>query len=200
MGTFIEYLKAYENSLKINKKGITITLSGLSGSGKTTIAEVLAKNLNLKLINSGDIYRSLAEESKVSLEEFSAKHNDEVDYEIDKRSLKFAKEGNVLIVGRLAGWVAGDNADLKIFVKCSLKERAKRVALREGKTFEEAKKDILARDKSDINRAKKLYGINLKDLSIYDLIINNDKLSFEEAKIIPVKKVQALLKKKALLI
>ena len=45
---------------EIVKKGITITVSGLSGTGKGTVSDALAKEFKLKKISSGDLFRKLA--------------------------------------------------------------------------------------------------------------------------------------------
>ena len=41
---------------------VTITISGSPGSGKTTIAKLLAKKLGIKYVYSGDIFRKKAKE------------------------------------------------------------------------------------------------------------------------------------------
>lgn len=180
MGTFIKKLAKFDKSLKIKKKGITITISGLSGAGKTTIAKEIAKVGKLKLVNSGDIFRQIAKEKKMPLEQFSKIRKPEIDYELDKRTIKLAKEGNVVIVGRIAGYAAGDYADWKIFVDCALDIRAKRVAKREGKSVTKAKKDIEKRDKADADHYWKLYKIDDTDKKIYDIVINTSYLTKKE--------------------
>jgi cytidylate kinase len=116
MGTFIKKLQKFDKSIKMKKNGITIAIAGLSGTGKTTVAEEIAKIGKFKLVNSGDIIRQIAKERKVSLEEFAKLAEPDIDYELDKRTIKLAKEGNIVIVGRLAAFAAGDYADWKIFV------------------------------------------------------------------------------------
>ena len=48
-----------------------ITISGLPGSGTTTVAKLLAERLGYKLISAGDVFRKLAMERGMTLEEFS---------------------------------------------------------------------------------------------------------------------------------
>lgn len=180
MGTFIKKLSKFDKSLRIKKRGMTITVSGLSGSGKSTVAEPVARTLRFKLVNAGDIFRQIAKEKKMKLEEFSKIAGPEVDYEIDRRMLKLAKEGNVVLIGRLAGFTAGDYADWKIFVDCPLDIRAERIAKRENKSIAKAKKGIIKRDKRDAKRYIKLYRIDDSDKRIYDIIINTGYISKKE--------------------
>ena len=196
--TYIKFLEPFEKEFakKIKKKGLTITVSGPAGSGKSTGAKAIAKALRLKYVYVGKIFRDIAKRRGLSLEEFSALREKEVDWEADKRTLKLAMKGNVVLDGRLTGWVAGDWADLKIYYECPLEIRAERAAERDKKSKEEALRDIKKRDEEDNKKYKKLYGIDLFDKSIYDLIIDNSKFSLEDAKTIPVKLVKEFLRKK----
>lgn len=196
--TYIKFLEPFEKEFakRIKKKGLTITVSGPASSGKSTGAKAIAKALRLKYVYVGKIFRDIAKRRGLSLEEFSALREKEVDWEADKRTLKLAMKGNVVLDGRLTGWVAGDWADLKIYYECPLEIRAERAAERDKKSKEEALRDIKKRDEEDNKKYKKLYGIDLFDKSIYDLIIDNSKFSLKDAKTIPVKLVKEFLKKK----
>ena len=59
----------------------------------------------------------------------------------------------------------GSNAPLAV--------RAKRIAGREGTTVEEAKREIMARERSEGIRYKSIYGIDLGDTRIFDLMIDS---------------------------
>jgi len=195
--TFIKFLEGYEKELseKIKKRGLTITVSGLSGSGKSTGAKAIAQSLNLKYVSAGKILRQVAKDKKIKLIDIVKSREPEIDYEMDRRTLKLAMEGNVVLDGRLTGWVAGDWADVKIFYECDLKVRAERVAKRDSITQEKAKEVIQNRDEEDHNIYQSLYGIDSYDKSIYDIIINNEKLTMDEAKRIPVNLVKKHIKR-----
>ncbi len=193
--TFIEFLEPYERefSRKIKKKGLTITVSGLSGAGKSLGARAIAKEFNLNYVSAGKILRDEAERRGISLEKFCEIREPEIDYAMDIRSLKLAIEGNVVLDARLSGWVAGKWADAKVFFDCSLDIRAERVAKRDKISVEEAKKRLKKRDEVDHEKYKKLYGIDSYDKSIYDIVIDNDNLRKEE-----VKRLSIMLVKKHL--
>lgn len=195
MRTKIDFLKQFEDEFKKTKKRLTITVSGPASSGKTTGAKAIASAFNLRYFSAGEIFRDMAKKRRIPLERFSEIREREVDYEIDKNILRLAMEGNCVLDGRLTGWAAGDHAEAKIYYECSLKTRAERAAKRDKKPFEESLRDIKRRDEEDNKKYKKLYGIDLFDKSIYNVIINNEKITLRENEIIAVKRVRKIIKK-----
>ena len=158
-----------------------ITISGVPGSGTTTITKQLSKKLQLPIVNTGDIFRELANEHDMGLVEFGkyVESNADIDEELDKRQLKYAHAGNVILEGRLAGWLMKANKikAFTIFLKADLEVRIERVMGRENKSYAQVKSEVLAREKCELDRFKKLYNVNYQDESIYDLIIQTSKLS-----------------------
>ncbi|MDI6806361.1 MAG: cytidylate kinase family protein [Candidatus Aenigmarchaeota archaeon] len=202
MKTYLKFLYSHEKKLgkKLRKRGLTITVSGLAGSGKTTGAKAIAKALKLKYYEIGAIQKSLARKRKISLEQQVKTRANKIDYMMDRKSLELAMRGGCVIVARLAGWVAGRWADAKILYVAPINVRAKRVARKEGISINEAKKRIRSRDIDDRKKYKKIYGIDLQDKSIYDIIIDNSKISLEEGKKIVVRSTKDFLKKKKIVI
>ena len=194
--TYIKFLEPLERKFKkeMKKIGLTITVSGLSGSGKTTASKSIARAFKLKHVEAGEIFREIAKERGLELHEFSKVREKEVDYEVEIRTLKLAMKGNVVLNGRLTGWVAGDWADVKIFYDCPLKVRAERIAKRDGISFEKAFRIIKERDEADREKYLKLYGIDSFDKSIYDIVIDNEKLTLKQAKELPVELIKKFLK------
>jgi len=162
------------------KRCLVVTVSGLAGSGTTTLCRNLASYYGFKHVYAGMIFREMAKEMGMSLQEFQeyAEMHPEIDREVDRRQVEAAKECNVVIEGRLAGWMVKD-ADLKVWLDAPIMERAKRVARREGISVEEAFVRIAEREKGNKKRYLNLYGIDIDDKSIYDLIINTAKWSPE---------------------
>jgi predicted cytidylate kinase len=154
-----------------------ITISGTPGSGKSTVANILENRLGIKYIYSGMIFRQLADEHKMSLEEFGSycEKNPDIDRELDKRQIDILKEGNVILEGRLAGWLAVKNNinALKVFINADIDIRAERIAKREEGNIYQRKREIINREISEEKRYMKYYNIELKDLSIYDIIIDS---------------------------
>ena len=194
MKSYLKFLSKYENLL-VKKLGLTITVSGLSGSGKTTVAKEIAEVFNLKLINAGDVFREHARRNKIPLDEMSESLSPEIDYQIDKMMLGLAQKGGCVLVARLSAWVAGDWADCKIFVQCNKTIRYKRVAKREALSLSRAKIAVENRDNRDRQRYKRLYNVDTDDKTIYDLIINNNQISLEELKKQTIKRIKNFLRK-----
>ncbi len=163
------------------KYGLVIAVSGLPGSGKSTLAKILADNLGLNYVSSGKLFREMAREKGMSLEEFTkyAELNHSIDKEIDHRALKEAMKGCAVIDGHIAAWVVKKYAHLKIFLKASREVRARRVSRRDRVPFKKALNQVVLRDESEVKRFREIYGIDMNDLSIFDLVINTEKFNVE---------------------
>ena len=168
-----------------------ITISGLPGSGTTTVAKILASKLKYKFISAGEIFRNLAEKNKLPLNEFSklAAENPEYDLYVDEYQKKIGeREDNIIIEGRLSGWFVKDA--FKVWIFASDETRYKRIAKREKKRFEEVKKETKEREKIEKNRYMRFYGINIDDLSIYHLVINSEYFNAESIANIIIKALE----------
>ncbi len=162
-----------------------ITISGPPGSGKTTVAKVLASRLGYELVSGGEIFREMAREMGMDLVEFSryAEKNWEIDRRLDSRLVELARsKENVVIDSRLSGWLMHLNGipAYKVFVDASLDVRVSRIRKREGGDEESVKRATLLRESSEKKRYLEIYGIDFDDLSIYDLVVNSDSLTPEE--------------------
>jgi len=156
---------------------ITITISGTPGSGKSTVGMLLSEKTGLKYVYSGDIFRKTAKKYNMSLEEFGSycETHKEVDKELDDYQLEILRSGNVIVEGRIAGWIAYRNniPALKVILHADIETRAGRIVNRESGDVEKRKQEMLIREKSEALRYKNYYNIDLKDTSIYDLVIDS---------------------------
>ena len=155
-----------------------IVVGGLPGSGKTTFAKLLAEKLGFRYVGTGALFRSMATERRMSLEEFSryAEAHDEIDRMIDEEQVRQAQEGDVVVDSRLGAWMI-DDADLKVCLIASLEERARRAAGRDGLEPEEARRKVAEREKSEKKRYREFYGIDVTELERFDLIVNSETFS-----------------------
>ena len=159
-----------------------ITVSGPPGSGKSTAADGLAAELGLGHVSGGDIFRELADEREMSLAEFGelAEADDRIDRNLDRRLREIAMhEDDLVLESRLAGWLAGDHADIRLWLDAPLDVRARRIADREETTVEQARQMTEAREASERKRYEAYYGIDIEDRRIYDLAMNTAR--WEEA-------------------
>ena len=140
-----------------------ITIGGLAGSGTTTAAKILSEKLQIPYLSAGEIFRQMAVEKGMDIMEFGkfAEGNDEIDLEIDRRQAMLAKEKQDLIVeGRLSAHFV--EADLKIWFVAPLDIRIERICMREGKTRETVKTEIITRGESEATRYQEIHGIDIE--------------------------------------
>jgi len=156
---------------------VLITLSGLPGSGTSTVARSVATRLGLDHLDGGTVFRTMASERGVTLAEFAriAEADDAIDRALDDRLVERARDGDVLLESRLAGWLATRAAlrALRIWIHCDEVERARRVGGRDGHGVDDALAVNQEREASERARYQDFYGIDLQDLSIYDLVIDS---------------------------
>lgn len=163
---------------EIKPKKLVITVSGLHGTGKTTYAKALAETFNLKHISAGEIFRQIAKEKGLTLQDLTnlAKKDKRIDEFVDSKIKETAEKGSVVIDGLLSAWMAKDKADIKIYLFAPDDVRFKRIALREKISYEEAKRLTLEREKAEKERYKKFYGLDIDNLTVYDIVFNTDLL------------------------
>jgi cytidylate kinase len=152
-----------------------LTVSGPPGSGKSTTAAGLAESLGYEHVSGGDIFRELAAERGLSLAEFNARAEEdpEIDRTLDRRLAAVASDrDDVVLESRLAGWLAGGDADLRLWLTAPLDVRAARIADREGGPVDRVREETRRRERSEAGRYDEYYGIDIDDLSIYDLALN----------------------------
>ena len=156
-----------------------ITISGPAGSGKSTAAAELAARLGYDHVSGGDIFRELAAERDLTALELNklAEEDDQIDRDLDRRLREVAAARDDLVLeSRLAGWMAGEHADFRVWLDAPLGVRADRIADREGKDPNLARTETEARADSEAKRYEAYYGIDIDDLSIYDLVLNTARL------------------------
>ena len=156
-----------------------IAVSGPPGCGATTVCEGLSTALDCGYVSGGDIFRELAEDRGMSLSQLIAKTDgtDEIDRALDQRLRTIAEEWGAsnkpfILESRLAGWLAGNRADLRIWLDAPEEVRVERTTDRE-----EMEAEMRVREVSEAGRYRSYYGIDIDDRSFYDLAINTARWS-----------------------
>ena len=164
-----------------------ITISGMPGSGKTTVAKLLATKLNYKYYSIGDMRGKLAQERGMTIDELNRLGEKEswTDKEVDEYQKKLGKtEDNFIVEGR-TGFHFIPNSK-KMFFKVDFKVGAERIFKdqrpdeQDYESVESTLKWIKQRMESDKKRYLKWYNINCWDENNYDTIIDTTDLTPEQ--------------------
>ena len=159
-----------------------ITVSGPHGTGKSTYAAQLADALRIRHVSAGAVFRRIAKEKKISLEELGEKalEDPSIDKLVDQRTIAEADKGNVVIDGQLAGWILKDKSDLRIYLTAPEDIRLERIAKRHKVGLREARAQTEQRESVQRERYLRHYGFQVEDRSIYHLILDTSLGSIED--------------------
>ena len=157
-----------------------ITISGLAGSGTTTVCDRLCARLGWAYVNAGAVFRGLAQEAGLSLAELGRRAEADgcIDRQLDRRLVAQARErAPVVVEGRVTGWMAQRHQlpALKVWLQAALAVRAERVGQREGKPLAQALAETRQREASEAQRFATHHQIALSDLSVYDLVVDTER-------------------------
>jgi len=155
---------------------VLLTISGLPGSGTTTVSRILSQKHGLEIVSAGEVFRSLAKDYGMTLAEFGelAESDDSIDLKIDELQKDIARtRDNIILEGRLAGHMAA--CALKVWIKAPVEVRVRRIVARESGSFEQKLNETKEREASEAIRYSSIYGIDIGDLSVYDLVIDSMK-------------------------
>ena len=163
-----------------------ITLSGSPGSGKSTVAKLLAKALKYKHYSAGQFMRDMAKERKITLaalQKEAQEDNGVIDKEIDKCTLALVKKDQFIIDGRMA-WHFLPRAK-KIFLDVEIATGARRIFLQGrddeySKEYYDALNQVKKRIASERLRYKQYYHLDPYDPKHYDFVIDTTERTPKE--------------------
>lgn len=163
----------------------TITIGGLAGTGTSTLSRLVAARLDLPYVYTGAIFREQAAQRGLTVEEFNllCQQDPAVDRSLDDEQLRLLRLGELLLEGRMAGWIAATNGDvdaLGVWVVCDEEERIRRIVARDGGDATEALERTRQRETSELARYRRYYGADIVDRSHYDLVLDSTASSPEQ--------------------
>jgi len=171
----------------------SIVISGWPAVGKTTIAGKLSEEFGLVMYNGGDILKMLAAEKGYSTarddwwdtadaKKFmqERKSDPSFDKKVDKKLSDLVKKGDVVITSYTVPWLVKEESVIKLWLRGSPENRARRMANRDGISFAEAKKIIALRDDENKEIYRRMYGFHFgEDLTVFDYMLNTDRLPLD---------------------
>ena len=175
--------------MSMAKEKVVICVAGLTACGKSTAARRLAKKYGLEYVSGGTALKELALEvgyqpkgngwweTNEGIRFIEERLRDQqFDKKLDSQLLELAERGNVVLDSWTMPWLS--KKGFKIWLEVSPRERAKRLASRNGIRVEEAKRFIHAKDEKTKTIYETLYGFRLgEDYSPFDLILNSETLT-----------------------
>jgi len=160
-----------------------VTVSGLPGSGTTSLAQHLAKTHQFDLISAGEVFRQMAAEHHMDLTEFGrlAEKDPCFDRMIDERQKEIAlAHEDIIVEGRLSAWFVPE-ADLRVWLFAPLDTRIQRIQARDTPgDIETAANLTREREACEALRYRTYYHIDIEDLSPYHLVLNSGLWGVDE--------------------
>jgi cytidylate kinase len=177
---------------KNEKKKIVICISGMTGSGKSTVAKRLAEKYGLGYFSGGNALKILAQEEGYNsdvrgwwetaegLNFLKQRMGDPAfDKKIDEKMLELAAEGNIVLDSWTMPWLLKEG--FKVWLEASPQVRAKRVVTRDSISVEDALKALTEKDERTRQIYKSLYGFDLgHDLTPFNLVLATDELGADD--------------------
>lgn len=173
-------------------KKLVICISGMAGTGKSTLAKKLAAKYGLRYFSGGDALRALAADEGFNsssngwwespeglcfLEKRKA--DSSFDKAVDEKLLQYADQGNVLLDSWTMPWLVKEG--FKIWLSASVAKQAERIAKRDHMTAAEALEALKEKEARTKAIYKQLYGFSLsEDFAPFNFILDTDNLSAEE--------------------
>ena len=163
-----------------------ISLAGDLGSGKSTVSKILIERLGAEYYSTGAIVRSIAEKHGMSVVELNVymETHPEIDNEIDDGLRALSSVDKLLVIDSRMAWHFTEGT-FKVYLSADPETSALRImsANRVGEhaaTLEDTVRETKERRESEKKRYMTQYGVDIKDLMNYSVIIDTTAATPEE--------------------
>ena len=191
----------------IERKKI-ITIGGRPGSGKSTAAKAVAKELGFMHFSSGDLFRAVSREHGQDLLEsnLAAEKADgisQIDQLVDERLREIGKHEDEIVIDSRMAWHWMPNS-FQVFLNLDIETAAERflaamtperIAVEHIPSDpHEYAQNLQGRLDSETRRYKKMYDVDPYNIDNYDLVINTKTTSPEEVAKLVIERFEGWLK------
>lgn len=157
-----------------------ISLSGMLGSGKSTVGKMLANQLGYTFYSTGNAQRKIAQARGVTTLELNqlSMTDMSIDKEIDGVFKTLVQENeNFVVDSRLAFFFIPSSFKVKLNIETKIAaERIfndkTRTNERAYSSIDDAERDLIERRSLEVERFKKLYHVDIDNEANFDLIID----------------------------
>ena len=163
-----------------------ISLAGDLGSGKSTVARILIDTLGAEYYSTGNIVRGIADSMNMTVVELNKymETHPEIDTMIDDGLVRLSDDDRLLVIDSRMAWHF-TKGTFKVYLSTDIETSALRImyANRKGEhsaTLEETIADTRARRQSEQKRYMTQYGVDIKDLTNYSLVVDTTVASPDE--------------------
>jgi len=165
-----------------------VTISGMPGSGKSTVGRILARRLGYRFFSAGDFRGRIALSRGITIDELNEIGRKErwTDEQVDSETKRLGETVEDLVVD---GWIAFHfiPRSLKVFLDVDPGTGARRICKdqRPDERRVSSEKEALAmlrkRVVETVRRYRRHYGVDITDRRNYDLVIDTTGIGPEEA-------------------
>lgn len=153
-----------------------IAISGLTGSGKTTIGERVSKALNIRYIYTS---HKQSVEKIADVVKFTKKATPEFERSFDDMIAKLASRQDCVVTTWLGPWLI-KKATIRVWLYAGLDARVKRKMKEVSMPYPKTRRYVVEKDRVNIRKYKKIYNVDMNDQGIFDICINTEKLSVSQ--------------------
>jgi CMP/dCMP kinase len=181
-----------------------IIISGMPAAGKTTVANILGKRLNLPVVGAGDLLKEMAKDrgytpggedwwdTSEGIKFMKEREtNPDFDREVDARLLEKLEKGDIIVTSYTAPWIS--KTGFKVWLNAKVENRAERMARRDNVGLADTTKATKIRDRENYKLYKNLYNFDFgKDLSPFDMVIDTNNILPEQVADMILAKIKEL--------
>lgn len=163
-----------------------ITIAGKPGSGKSTASKSIAEKLGFKHFSSGDLFRAIAKERGVDVNEINtiAESEKEIDHMVDKKLQDIGEHEDEIVIDSRMAWHWMPQS-FKVYLDLDLEIAATRILNYMDPSRIEVEnipnkpsdyaKVLQHRLDSETKRYQNLYNVNPYNPDNYDIVVDTHK-------------------------